>query len=275
MQRRRSGTRRRSSGKKPNGWSSRVRGLRQRIQVRAGNLHSLERPRSSSRSARMRTTRRAQSSLRHHRRAARPQIAGHARRPGDGDGLAPPAVAFIITTAGYDRHSVCWDERDYAVKLLEGVLEDDAYFAYIATIDVCEACRAKGRTAPMIPARTAIDGRTRRIGRRRIRIIRSRRRPTTCASSPRRRAKSRPPRTRFKRFRLNIWTEKHRAMAPGDAWAACGKPLRPLSPRRGILGLDLSSTTDLSALIGVFPDPDGSFDILRISGCRPITSPNE
>ena len=32
--------------------------------------------------------------------------------------------------------------------MLEGVLEDDETFAYIATLDACEACRAKGKAAP-------------------------------------------------------------------------------------------------------------------------------
>jgi len=44
-------------------------------------------------------------------------------------------LTFAITTAGYDRRTICWEQHDYAVKLLEGILQDDTFFAYIATID--------------------------------------------------------------------------------------------------------------------------------------------
>jgi hypothetical protein len=44
-------------------------------------------------------------------------------------------LLFEITTAGYDRHSICFEHHDYAIKLLEGTLQDDSWFAYIASAD--------------------------------------------------------------------------------------------------------------------------------------------
>lgn len=44
-------------------------------------------------------------------------------------------LTFVITTAGTNRNSVCWEQHEYAIKVLEGVVEDDTFFAYIATID--------------------------------------------------------------------------------------------------------------------------------------------
>jgi phage terminase large subunit-like protein len=44
-------------------------------------------------------------------------------------------LIFEITTAGYDRHSICWQHRDYSEKVLRGILNDDAWFAYIACLD--------------------------------------------------------------------------------------------------------------------------------------------
>jgi phage terminase large subunit-like protein len=42
-------------------------------------------------------------------------------------------LTFAITTAGtYDPDSVGWQKHDYAVKVLEGVFEDDSFFAFIA-----------------------------------------------------------------------------------------------------------------------------------------------
>lgn len=48
-----------------------------------------------------------------------------------------------------------------------------------------------------------------------------------------------------------------------SAWDECAEPLRPLTGRRCLAGLDLSSTTDITALVLVFPDDeDGSCDVL-------------
>ena len=44
-------------------------------------------------------------------------------------------LLFEITTAGYDRHSICFEHHDYAIKLLEGTLQDDSWFAFIAAAD--------------------------------------------------------------------------------------------------------------------------------------------
>ena len=37
-----------------------------------------------------------------------------------------------ITTAGFDRHSICWEQHDYALKVFDGTVQDPAFFAYIA-----------------------------------------------------------------------------------------------------------------------------------------------
>jgi len=47
-------------------------------------------------------------------------------------------LIFEITTAGYDRHSVCRQHHEFSVKALEGTVpteSSDSWFAYIATID--------------------------------------------------------------------------------------------------------------------------------------------
>jgi hypothetical protein len=37
-----------------------------------------------------------------------------------------------ITTAGFDRHSICWEQHDYAEKVLDGTIDDPSFFAFIA-----------------------------------------------------------------------------------------------------------------------------------------------
>lgn len=50
-------------------------------------------------------------------------------------GARRQSLIFYITTAGTDRHSVCYEKHDYAIKVLEGVFEDETFFAYIACLD--------------------------------------------------------------------------------------------------------------------------------------------
>src|SRR6185436_14900701 len=44
-------------------------------------------------------------------------------------------LLFAITTAGFNRETVCWQQHDYGEKILDGVIIDDAYFAFIAALD--------------------------------------------------------------------------------------------------------------------------------------------
>ena len=44
-------------------------------------------------------------------------------------------MLFEIATAGYDRHSICFEHHDYAIKVREGVLQDDSWFAFVAGTD--------------------------------------------------------------------------------------------------------------------------------------------
>ena len=51
-----------------------------------------------------------------------------------GTGSSRQPLVYIITTAGTNLSSPCYDEYDYAKKVLGG-LEDDSYFAFIAELD--------------------------------------------------------------------------------------------------------------------------------------------
>ena len=44
-------------------------------------------------------------------------------------------LMFAITTAGFSTQSFCYSQRDYAIKVLEGSIEDDSFFAIIFTLD--------------------------------------------------------------------------------------------------------------------------------------------
>src|SRR5512139_1249755 len=52
-----------------------------------------------------------------------------------GTGARRQPLMFGITTAGYDRQSLCWTLNEYSKKVLDGVIEDDTFFALIYTLD--------------------------------------------------------------------------------------------------------------------------------------------
>jgi phage terminase large subunit-like protein len=62
----------------------------------------------------------------------------------------------------------------------------------------------------------------------------------------------------FKRLRLNIWADAADAYIPADRWRGCSAPvdLEAMEGRPCYAGLDLSSTTDTTALVLAFADPD-------------------
>ncbi len=44
-------------------------------------------------------------------------------------------LIWAITTAGFNRDGICYELREYSVQVLEGLVQDDRWFAFIATID--------------------------------------------------------------------------------------------------------------------------------------------
>ena len=44
-------------------------------------------------------------------------------------------LMVAITTAGYDRNSICWEQHEHARQVLAGTIDDPEYFAYIAAAE--------------------------------------------------------------------------------------------------------------------------------------------
>ncbi len=66
----------------------------------------------------------------------------------------------------------------------------------------------------------------------------------------------------FRRLHLNQWTEQDVRWLNMDRWDQGAEPLPDLSGRECWAGLDLSTTTDLTALTLVFPNSDGMYFVL-------------
>jgi len=143
-----------------------------------------------------------------------------------------------ITTAGFDRHSICWEQHEYAQKVLDETIEDLAFFAYIAA-----APEEADWTDPAVWERANPSfGIT----------ISAEQFAEDC-----REAQETPARENsFRRYRLNQWTEQDVRWLSMKKWDACRADAVDLHKQTCFAGLDLSSTTDVSALVLVFPQED-------------------
>ncbi len=150
-------------------------------------------------------------------------------------------VMFIITTAGFDRHSICWQQHDYCIKVLEGVIEDDSYFAYIATIDDGDDWKDPGVWAKANP----------NLGVS-VKLSTLEEECNEATYMP-------AQQNAFRRLRLCQWTEQSDRWIDIDLWDA-GKDsfdIESLKGRTCYAGLDLARVHDLSALALLFPPRQG------------------
>lgn len=150
-------------------------------------------------------------------------------------------LIIYITTADFDRESICNERYDYACKVRDGVIADAAFLPVIY-----EAIPGEDWTDPAVWARANPNlG----ISVSEEYLLRE------CA-----RARETPTyENTFKRLHLNMRTQQDVRWLSLERWDACGgAPIdeEELAGRECYAGLDLSSTTDVSALVLAFPDED-------------------
>jgi len=158
-------------------------------------------------------------------------------------------LLVMITTAGWDRESVCFKEYEYACRVRDGVegYLDASYLPviYEAKPEDCWTAEATWAKAnPNLGISVNLDA------------LRA-----ECEVAK----KSPSDENTFKRLHLNLWTEQSVRYYPMDRWDAC-QPRRKLEDLEGELcyaGLDLAQKKDLAGLTLVFPDEEdeGAFDV--------------
>ncbi|GIV86620.1 MAG: terminase [Chloroflexus sp.] len=159
-------------------------------------------------------------------------------------------LQFEITTAGYDRESICFEHHEYTEKILTGVVEDDTWFGVIFTIDPEDDWNDE---AVWVKANPNL-GVSKKVEYMREQAKRAREMPSQLNA--------------FLRLDLDVWTQSETKWVNLEHWRACGEAVdgNGLRGRRCYAGLDLSSTTDVSALVYVFP-PEDAGDTYKVL-CR-------
>jgi phage terminase large subunit-like protein len=146
------------------------------------------------------------------------------------------ALIFRITNSGADLESVCWYEHEYSLKVLDGSVDDPAWFAYVCALDedddwTDEKCWLKTNPGlgPILP----------------VEYLREQVRE----------AQGMPSKQNIvKRLNFCIWTQQHEVWIPIEDWSACDEPIdyNALIGEPCWVGIDLSDKIDLSVLTLIF-----------------------
>jgi phage terminase large subunit-like protein len=166
---------------------------------------------------------------------------------GSGDARKQP-LNFLITTAGSDHNSICYETHQKALDILEGRKSDATFYpvVYSAPDDADWTDEAVWRAVnPSLGVTVDIDKLS-----------------AACES-----AKQNPAEENlFRQLRLNQWVKQSIRWMPMEKWDACTFPVDAdsLRGRECYAGLDLSSANDITAFVLVFPpvDEDDKYKIL-------------
>lgn len=149
-------------------------------------------------------------------------------------------MLFSISTAGDDKESVGGEEYDYAKGIIDGTVNDTRTFACVYEAGVNDDWESPKVWAKANPAlgdiftaeQMADDANKARYSPRKI--------------------------ADFKRYMLNIWVDSANPWIDMGLWDECGEPfeVEALDGNACWAGLDLSSTTDMTALVLDFQSGD-------------------
>ncbi len=155
-------------------------------------------------------------------------------------------LTFYITTAGFDQHSICWELHHYALKVQNGVIDDPTFLPVVYSADESDDWTDPAvwyKANPSLGVTVKTDYLEREC----------------------KRAQETPAyENTFRRLHLNQWTRQDTRWLPLEKWDACAGRVdaASLKGQRCWAGLDLASTEDITALVLVFPDEGGGYDVL-------------
>jgi len=166
-----------------------------------------------------------------------------------GSGLArEQPLIFMITTAGTDRHSICWEQHQKAEDILRGKISDPTFYPVIysaADDDNWQDPEVWRRVNPSYGITVDPEGFAMEYEDAKQNITQE---------------------NRFRRLNLNQWVKQEARWMPMELWDGCTFHVdtAALAGRKCYGGLDLSSTRDMTAFVLVFPpeDEDDKFVVL-------------
>jgi phage terminase large subunit-like protein len=160
-----------------------------------------------------------------------------------GSGLArEQPLTFIITTAGFDRNSICWEQHTKAENVLRGTITDPTFYPVIYSADEKDDWtdpQVWKRVNPSFGITIKPDGFLAEFEDAKLNAVEE---------------------NNFRRLNLNQWVKQSVRWMPMDLWDKCDFAVNTeyLKGRKCYSGLDLSTTEDMTAFVLVFPPDDPS-----------------
>ena len=196
----------------------------------------------------------------------------------DGSGIArEQPLIFAITTAGYDRNSICWEMHTYALKVKNRIIDDPHFLSMVYSLDEKadwedeenwrKVNPALGTKEEVINSLKIIDieklykGKEKEEKLSEIKNWKRLRLDLKIMDIERFRddfneARQKPAAiNNWRRLRLNQWTSAETVWLPIEKWDACPDKIDMESLKGKVCygGLDLSATTDLTSFDLIFP----------------------
>jgi len=149
-------------------------------------------------------------------------------------------LSFVITTAGYDRTSICWEMHTLALDILEGRKIDGTFYPVVYSTPMEEDWTDPAVWEKCNPSLGVTVSMKNMI--------------IECDAAKRDPALE----MKFRRDFLCQWTSSETKWLPMDKYDKGAEPFDPmdLAGRKCYGGLDLASTNDIAAFVLVFPPTD-------------------
>lgn len=149
-------------------------------------------------------------------------------------------LLFMITNSGSDRNTVCWEEHEHAVAVVQGDREDDTTFSYVCALDEDDdplsdpSCWIKAN--PLLGALLTEE----------------------YLAGVAKLARDMPgKRNGILRLHFCVWTDAETAWIAREKWEALEDPemrIEDFVGRRAWIGLDLGAKKDITGAAFVFED---------------------
>ena len=155
-------------------------------------------------------------------------------------GARTEPLCIAITTAGFDKQSICYELYDYASKVRDGVIDDPTFYSVIYEATDGDDIQDEEVWKKCNPNYG--------ISLRKEYMERESQRAVDVPSYQ----------NTFKRLMLNLWTDSQTVWITNDDWMKCKQEydFKKLEGMECWGGLDLASTRDISAFVLIFKDED-------------------
>ncbi len=157
-------------------------------------------------------------------------------------GARSQPLLWAITTAGFNKNGICYEVRDYAVKVLTGIIEDDSFFSIIFTLDDGDDWQDESnwiKANPNLNVSVKLD------------YLREQARQAAVMPTAK---------VNFFTKHLNIWLTGSAVWCNVEMWQQCAADYSQDNLTEALevyLGLDLSTVSDIASVGGIAKMLDG------------------